>query len=262
MKKTIVIACTAQKGGTGKTTTAANIAGYLSAKGKKTLVIDFNEQGDISDTLGVVTQTSGAGDVLQGKPIADVARKTNMKNVDILTGADNLAMLETKISITGKEKALILKNALRKLGRVYDYVVIDAPGGFNTAFLNAIGAADSIIIPATPDYYNLKGIRRLIANIQTVKASVNPGLKVDGILLTRYQGRRNLSKDTIQILQNMEKELQTKLFNAKIRENAKIAEAPGYRETVLTHAPGSIGADDYNAFLKEYFAIITGGKEA
>ena len=260
--KQFVIACTAQKGGCGKSTTVATMAGYLSSKGKKTLVIDLNEQGDLSDTLGVITKTSGAGEVLKGKPIPEVARKTNLQEVDILTGAENLAELERVITVTGRGKALLLKNALGQLGQVYDYVLIDAPGGFNTAFLNAIAAADSIIIPATPDYYNLKGIKRLIANIRTMQQTVNPGLRVDGILLTRYQGRRNLSKNTIGVLQQLENELQTKLFDAKIRESAKIAEAPGYQETVLKYAPGSIGADDYNAFFREYFNIITGGKDA
>ena len=262
MKKTITIACTAQKGGCGKSTTVMTMADYLSRKGKKTLVIDLNEQGDISDTLGVITKTSGAGEVLKGKPIAETARKSNLPNVDILTGAENLAELDRDITITGRDKALILRKALQKLGQVYDYVLIDAPGGFNTAFLNAIATADNIIIPATPDYYNLKGIKRLIANIRTIQQTVNPGLRVDGILLTRYQGRRNLSKNTIGVLQQLESELQTKLFNAKIRENSKIAEAPSYQKSVLTHAPGSIGADDYNEFMKEYFNLITGGKEA
>ena len=257
-----VIAIVAQKGGCGKTTTTATMASYLSGKGKKTLVIDFNEQGDLSDTLGAEAITSGAGEVLKGKPIAEMVRETNLKGVDILTGAENLATLETAISITGKGKALILKDALRKLGRVYDYVIIDAPGAFNTAFLNTLGAADSVIIPANADYYNLKGIRRIIDNIKTVQQEINPKLKVDGILLTRYQGRRNLSKDTIEILQGAESALQTKLFNTKIRENSKIAEAPGSQESVLTYAPGSIGADDYNAFFKEYFNLITGGKDA
>ena len=261
MKKTIIIACTAQKGGCGKSTTVMSMADYLSRKGKKTLVIDLNEQGDLSDTLGAEATTSGAGEVLKGAYIEDVAQKTNLKNVDILTGAENLALLEREISITGTDRALILKKALKKLGRKYDYVVIDAPGAFNTAFLNALATATSVIIPATPDYYNLKGIRRLIENIRTVQ-EINPRLKVDGILLTRYNGRRNLSKDTIEVLQGAESSLQTKLFNAKIRENSKIAEAPGRKESVLTYAPGSIGADDYNEFLKEYFNIITGGKDA
>lgn len=256
------IAVTSQKGGTAKTTTAMTITAYLSGKGKKTLVIDLNEQGDLSDTLGATAVTSGAGEVLKGKPISEMIQKTNLAGVDILTGAENLAELESKVTITGRARALILKDALRELGNRYDYVVIDAPGAFNTAFLNALGTADSVVIPATADYYNLKGIRRLINNINAIKRDINPKLKVDGILLTRYQGRRTLTKDITEILQGAEKALQTKVFDAKIRENSKVAEAPGHRESVLTYAPGSIGADDYNAFLKEYFYIITGGKEA
>ncbi len=261
MKAMKVIAVVSQKGGSGKTTTATTIASYLSGKKKRTLVIDFNEQGDLTDTLGASATTSGAGEVLKGKPIAEVVQDTNLTGVDILTGAENLARQEMEVTTQGKGRALILKEALKPLRRYYSYVVIDAPGSFNTAFLNALAGADSVIITAQADYYNLKGIKRLIDNIKLVKRDINPGLSVDGILLTRYQGRRNLSKDTVEILQGAETALQTKLFKAKIRENSKIAEAPGRRQSVLTYAPGSIGADDYNAFLKEYFNIITGGTD-
>lgn len=251
-----VIAVVAQKGGTGKTTTAVSILDYLSRQGKRTLAIDLNGQGDLTDTLGATAETSGAGEVLTGKTVAETAKETNLRGVDILTGAEDLALLESKITATGRERAMILKNALRPQHRYYKYVIIDAPGAFDTAFLNALTAADSLIITARPDYYSLRGVNRLIDNIQTVKA-VNPGLIVDGILLTQYQGRRNISRETVEKLQEMESELQTRLFNAKIRDNAKTAEAPKYHQSVITYAPASIGAADYMEFLNEYF---TGGK--
>ena len=255
-----VIAIVAQKGGTGKTTTAGAIAGYLSEHRKRTLVIDLNDQGDLTDTLGADTATSGALKVLTGGPIIGTAAETNLTSVDILTGAEELARAETLISLTGRERAMILKNALRPVRRYYSYCVIDAPGAFNTAMLNTLAAADSVIIPAKADFYSLRGIKRLTDNIQAVKQDINPDLIVAGILLTQYQGRRNLSRDIVEILQGAETALQTKLFNTKIRENSKIAEAPGRRESVLTYAPGSIGAADYRAFLTEYFNNITGGK--
>lgn len=253
-----VIAIAAQKGGTGKTTTAAVIVDYLSGKGKRVLAIDLNDQADFTDTLGAEATTSGAGEVLKGKTVAAMATESNLKGVDVLTAADDLALLETSIKATGRDRAMILKNALKPQHRYYNYVIIDAPGSFNTAFLNALTAADSLIITAKPDYYSLRGVNRLVENIQTIKA-VNPGLTVDGILLTQYQGRRNISKEAVQTLKDMETALQTKLFNAKIRENAKTAEAPKSHKSVISYAPGSIGAADYMEFLNEYFNI-TGGR--
>lgn len=251
-----VIAIIAQKGGSGKTTTAAIMAAYLSGIRKRCLVIDLNDQADLSDTLGAATDTSGALKVLTGGQIIGTAAETNLVSIDILTGAEELARAESLIKAQGKERALILREALRPVRRYYNYCIIDAPGTFNTAMLNALAAADHIIIPAQADYYSLRGIKRLITNIQAVKQDINPGVKVDGILLTRYQGRRNLSRDIVEILQGAEAALQTKLFKTKIRESAKIAESPGRRQSVLSYAPNSPGAADYKDFLNEYF---TGG---
>ena len=253
-----IIAVVAQKGGTGKTTTAVSILDYLSRQGKRTLAIDLNDQADLTDTLGAEAITSGAGEVLKGKTVAETAKETNLRGVDILTGADDLALLESKITATGRERAMILKNALRPQHRYYKYVVIDAPGSFNTAFLNALTTADSLIITARPDYYSLRGVTRLIENIQTVK-TINPDLIVDGILLTQYQGRRNITREAVEKLQEMETALNTRLFDAKIRENAKTAEAPKYHKSVISSAPASIGATDYMEFMNEYFNF-TGGK--
>lgn len=255
-----VIAVVAQKGGTGKTTTAISILDYLSRNRQRTLAIDLNDQGDLTDTLAAEAMTSGAGLVLQGKTVAETAIETNLTGVDILTGAEDLALLESKITAVGKDRAMILKNALRPQHRYYKYVVIDAPGSFNTAFLNALSAADNLIITARPDYYSLRGVNRLIENIQTIRA-VNPGLTVDGILLTQYQGRRNITREAVEKLKEMETALNTRLFNATIRENAKTAEAPKFHKSVISYAPGSIGAADYMEFLNEYFNF-TGGKQA
>ena len=251
-----IIAIASQKGGSGKSTTAAVIIDYLSRMGKRVLAIDLNDQGDLTDTLGAEATTSGAGEVLKGKTVAGTATETNLRGVDILTGAEDLALLETKITATGRARAEILRNALRPQHRYYNFVIIDSPGSFNTAFLNALAAADSIIITTQPDYYSLRGVNRIIENVATVRA-INPGLKVDGILLTRYQGRRNVTREAVEKLKEMETELNTKLFDAKIRENAKTAEAPKSHKSVISYAPGSIGAEDYTEFLKEYF---TGGK--
>lgn len=248
------IAVVAQKGGSGKTTTAAVIADYLSKMQRRTLAIDMNDQGDLTDTLGAAATTSGAAAVMNGKPIKEMIVKTNLEGVDILTGADEIALLEQTMKETGKERALKLRKALAEVKNDYDYCVIDAPGSFNSGMLNALLAADDVIIPATPDYFSLRGIKRLIDNIAAVKQS-HKALTVSGILLTRYQARRNLSKDVVETLQAAEKTLKTQLFHAKIRENIKIAEAPLHHQTVISYAPASNGAEDYTAFLKEYLKL-------
>lgn len=258
-----VIAVVSQKGGVGKTTTAATLAALMAADGFRVLCIDLNEQGDLTDTLAATPGNGGALELLTGTDPAKLIRETNIKRVDVIAGSELLGTLESKIQKQGTERAMLLANALRPLRRVYRYCILDTPGSFNTAMLNALGVADSIIIPAQADYYSLKGIGRLINNIKFARNSINYKLKVGGILLTRYQPRRNLSRDTVEIIKDAENQLGTKLFDTKIRENVKTAEAPGCHKTVIEYAPTSTGADDYRDFYKEFMNTLEGkdGKE-
>ena len=256
----ITITVVAQKGGVGKTTTAATLAAALAENGKRVLCIDLNEQADLTDTLEAASGSGGSLELFAGTPAAELIRDTATKNIKIITGADNLATLEAVVSRASKSKAFLLEAALKPLQRKYDYCIIDAPGAFNSAFLNALVTSDSLVIPAQADYYSLKNIPTLIKNIRYVKSELNPALHVDGILLTRYQGRRNISKTAVETLEAAREALGTRVFNAKIRENSKIAEAPGHRKTVLTYAPNSNGAEDYRAFIDEYLQILQGRK--
>lgn len=253
-----VITIANQKGGSGKTTTAAALAAMLAADGFRVVCIDMNEQGDLTDTLNGAEGTGGALDMLAGVPALKLLRETNTPGVDLIAGGQELAALEGKITAQGKERALLLADALRPLRRVYRYCIIDAPGSFNTGLLNALAVSDSVVIPAQPDYYSLQGINKLVKNIRYVQQNLNPRLKIGGILLTRYQGRRNLANNVVEVLQEAEKALGARLFAAKIRENVKVAEAPGHKQTIIQYAPGSAGADDYKAFYTEYKPIVDG----
>ena len=250
-----ILTVVAQKGGVGKTVTTANLAEGLAQKGNRVLCIDLNDQADLSDTLGT-GDAAGSLELLTGTPAGELIRAANIDNVDIIPGSAALATLDGKIPQEQKGRAFLLKAALQPIRDKYRYCIIDAPGTFNTAFLNALSAADAVIIPAHADYYSLKGIGRLVENIRYVQGNLNPGLKIAGILLTRYNGRRNISKAAIETLEAARDALGTKVFNTKIRENSKIMEAPGHRQTVLSYAPTSNGAADYMAFINEFL----GGK--
>ena len=256
-----VITVANQKGGAGKTTTAAALAAMLAEDGFRVICIDLNEQGDLTDTLRAADGDGGTLELLTGTSAAKLLRTTSTLRVEIITGGQELAALEGKITAQGKDRAMLLVNALKEIRRLYRYCIIDAPGNFNTALLAALAASDSVVIPAQPDYYSLQGISKLIKNIRYVKQNFNPDLEIGGILLTRYQGRRNLTGSVVEVLQEAEKSLGARLFSAKIRENVKVAEAPGHRQTIIQYAPGSAGAEDYRAFYKEYKAILDGKKD-
>lgn len=253
-----VIAIISQKGGVAKTTTAATLAELLAAEGHRVLCIDLNEQGDLTDTMQAQQEGGGVLELFTGGTPAKLLKETNITRVEMITGGEPLALLEGKIKEQGKARALILAAALKPLRRSYRYCIIDTPGNFNTAMLNALGVADSIVIPAQADFYSLKGIGRLIKNIRYVKENINPKLRTDGILLTRYQGRRNLSRETVEVLQEAEKTLGAKLFETKIRETTKIAECPGHHTTVTRYAPNSNGAEDYRVFYREFMKTLEG----
>ncbi len=250
-----IIVVVSQKGGTGKTITASVLAEGLTKRGKRTnrvLCIDLNDQADLTDTLGILEPGPGSLELFTGTPAAKLIKPANIELVDIIPGRDALATLENTIPQDKKDRAFLLKASLKPISGLYRYCIIDAPGSFNLALLNALSAADNVIIPAQADYYSLKGISRLISNIRFVQGNLNPGLKVAGILITRYNGRRNVSKEVVETLNAAKDALGTKVFNAKIRENSKITEAPLRRKTVLSYAPNSNGAADYMEFINEF----------
>lgn len=255
-----VITIANQKGGSGKTCTAANLAEMIAGDGFRVLCIDLNDQSDLTETMGARPGGECVG-LFTGKDPAKLVRESNILRVELIPAGDEIALLDVKLKESGRERALLLGKALKPLRRSYRYCIIDAPGTFNTALLNALAVSDYVIIPTQADVFSLKGIRRMIANIRQVRETVNPDLKIAGILLTRYQGRRNLSKETIELLQAAEKTTGATLFKSTIRESVKIAEAPGHKKTVIAYAPSSNGAADYKAFYKELQEILSEGKD-
>lgn len=245
-----------QKGGSSKTCTAATLTALLSEDGWRVLCLDLNDQADFTDILGVTASGKGSIGLFTGSDPLKLLRDTNLNGVEMIPAGDEIALLDVKLETTGRDRALLLDKALKPLRRAYRYCIIDAPGTFNTALLNALAVSDYVVIPTQADAFSLKGIGRMITNIRQVKATVNPKIEIAGILLVRYQGRRNLSKDAIDTLLKLETAIGAKLFNSKIRENIKVAEATGHKQTVISYAPDSNGAQDYRAFYKELMGIM------
>lgn len=246
------ISVVSMKGGTAKSTTAGCLAMGLSERGHRVLLIDANQQGDLTDTFGGTPRVGGVIDLLTGTPVQKLIQDTNALRVSLIAGTKDVARAGELVKATGNARAKILLDALRPIRREFRFCIIDAPGAFDITFLNVLTVADDAIITALPEYYSVKNIGELIRNVRFVKENLNPKLNVAGILLTRYQGRKNLTRDTVSALREAERSLGTKLFDTHIRENSKVGEAPARRQTVLTYAPKSNGALDYKQFIEEY----------
>lgn len=245
---TKVIAFTNQKGGTGKSTTALIVGQGLSLRNKKTLIIDLDAQQNLTYSSGVTAKEKGIMEVLVKKnKITEVIQQINL--TDIIPATDNLSTADIVLSQIGKEYKL--RESLEEIKTIYDYILIDTPPTLSVITINALVACDLIVIPAQADIYSLQGISQLSKTINTVRQYCNHNIKTDGILLTRFNNRAILSKDMSYIIENMAKNLKTKLYKTRIRECIAIKEAQAKKENIFVYAPTSNAAIDYNNFIKE-----------
>lgn len=248
-----------QKGGTGKTTTAINVGAALSRSGKKCLLIDIDPQGSLTQSAGYDEYISDNDlttyEVLHG---ADINRAIRSKK-------DSYDILPTDIRLSGAEIDLVnaerrnylLKDAISKLNKAYDFIIIDSPPALSILTLMALTAASEVIIPVQAQYLPLKGVSQLRDTVKIVKTRFNPSLEIGGILLTFYDERRNLDKD---VLEALEQAFPGKVFNTKINTNTKIAEAPSYGKDILSYSANSKGAVQYKALANEILQHETTGK--
>lgn len=244
-----VIAIINRKGGVGKTATAQNLGAGLLQKNYKVLFVDLDSQGNLSYGLGSDQNAPGSMEVLEQKiTLRDAIQHTEAG--DIVSGSDALAGADTTIRDTGKEYRL--KEALESVAGLYDYCIIDTPAALGTLTVNALTAADNIIIPVQADIYSLQGIGQLKQVIDTVKKYCNKALYIRGILITRYNARSILSQDMQSNLEETAEELGTILYKTPIRECISIKEAQACREDIFTYAPKSNAAKDYGAFIQEF----------
>jgi chromosome partitioning protein len=239
-----------QKGGVGKTTTAINIAASLAAAGKRVLLIDADPQGNTTSGIGI-DKDSLHGSLYdlytETKKIEDIIIDTNIDHLKII--ASNIELIGAELELAGKEgRETILKNSLAPVVHQFDYIFIDCPPSLSLLTLNALVAAESLLIPMQCEYYALEGISMLMRTYELIKNSFNPALEIEGILLTMFDGRNSLA---IQVTDELRKHFGDKVYHTVIPRNVTLAEAPSHGKPVIYYDIRSKGAQSYLELAKE-----------
>lgn len=244
-----VIAIANQKGGTGKTTTSINFGSSLSKFNHKVLLIDLDPQANLTYSLGIPSPTRSIADVFSGEvDLKDIIIEKD--GLYVAPGRGDLADIEISLVNQENREAFLLER-LKGLKK-FDYIIIDAPPSLSLLTLNALNAASEVIIPVQPEVLSIQGLGQILATIAKVKKIYNPRLTVKGIVLVMFDQRRNLSTE---LLEYLKENIEEKIFEAKVRLNVKIAEAPSFGQSVMDYSPSSSGAKDYLGLAKEYLAL-------
>lgn len=239
-----------QKGGVAKTTTAVNLGACLSNFGKKVLVVDIDPQGNATSGLGIerLTLTNCIYDVLVNNvPVVNVIKSTEIGNLELVPATIQLAGAEIElVSSMSREKKL--KKALKTIVNSYDYILIDCPPSLGLLTLNALTASDGVLIPIQCEYYALEGLGQLMNTIQLVQKHLNKNLEIEGVLLTMFDARTNLS---IQVVDEVKNYFKNKVYKTIIPRNVRLSEAPSHGKPIIYYDPRSKGAQVYEEFAKE-----------
>lgn len=250
MGKVRVIAVTNQKGGVGKTTTAINLSASLATYGKKILVIDADQQGNTTSGLGLDKngmELTIYNMFLGEASIADIKQPTCVEGLEIIPA--NISLTGAEIELIGKEeREFILKEELEKIKEEYDFIIIDCPPSLNLITINALTAADTVLVPIQCEYFALEGLEQLLHTINLVKKRLNPYLEIEGIVFTMYDARTNLS---LQVVEEVKRSLGSSVYRSIIPRNVRLGEAPSHGLPIHLYDPKSKGAESYALLAEE-----------
>lgn len=251
----IVITITNQKGGVGKTTTAAAILCALYQRGQRVLGVDLDPQGSLSFSLGLdIENCATVYDLFKGRVTIDEAI-TPANGIDLLPANILLSVAELEFNRTGRE--FMLRNELAHVLDRYDYIIIDTPPALNVLTVNAYVASDNLVIPMVPEILSLLGVAQIKDTIDTVQQCYNPKLRVLGILLNKYSARLTLNREVSEMADQIAKQLETRVFKSTVRSSISVAEAPAHGESVLSYAPTSKPADDFQSLVTEITSLLS-----
>ncbi|MCY0878127.1 MAG: AAA family ATPase [Firmicutes bacterium] len=245
-----VIAVANQKGGVGKTTTVINLAAYLADAGKRVLAVDIDPQGNTTTGLGVDKSLVDVSiyDVLLGEePLAEALIATDVVGLHLLPATLDLAGAEIELSQKPGREAL-LRQRIEPVRERYDYVFIDCPPSLGLLTVNALTAADAVMIPIQCEFFALEGLSQLLATIDLVRERLNPRLKLEGVLLTMYDARTNLAA---QVADEVRRHFREQVYDAVIPRTVRLSEAPSHGLPILRYDPKSRGAEGYQRLAKE-----------
>ncbi len=244
------IAVINQKGGSGKTTTVVNTSVNLARSGKKVLVVDLDPQAHTTIHLGLEppSVTNSAYEVMVANlPLQQAIVSTSQEGLSLLPSKIELASAEIEL-VTAVGREAVLRDALKKMKGSFDYIIIDCPPSLGLLTLNALTAVTEVIIPIQAEFFALEGLTKLLQTIELVQKRINRDLKISGVVITMFDQRKNICRD---VAFRVKEHFKNKVYRTFIRENVRLAEAPGFGKDIFSFAPLSHGAEDYHRLTKE-----------